>query len=155
MSSFVTRKHLSFPKKRSKLAVTYCFAILLFHVRVIFVKGLQMKHLRSIFRPQLRARILGQGHHRGGKTRCHSCSSATGNASLGLTPLAAAAGVLGSEGTQMYPQPCFSCGAKELSGIICHNLFSVPLLCVARGFLSAVLCCLFCSLHRGTRFSQE
>lgn len=36
-----------------------------------------MKHLRSIFRPQLRARILGQGHHRGGKTQCHSCSGAT------------------------------------------------------------------------------
>lgn len=63
---------------------------------MIFVKGLQMKHLRSIFRPQLRERSPGQGQHRGGRTGCHSCSRAMGNARLRLTPLPAAAGVLGS-----------------------------------------------------------
>lgn len=57
MSSFVTRKHLSFSKKRSKLGVTYCFATFSYlHVSMIFVKGFQMRRSRFIFSPQLNAR---------------------------------------------------------------------------------------------------
>ena len=57
MSSFVTGKHLSFSKRRSKLCVTYCFTTFSYlHVSMIFVKSFQMRCSRFIFSPQLKAR---------------------------------------------------------------------------------------------------
>lgn len=50
---------------------------------MVFVKGLQTKHLRSVFSLQLRAGSPGQGQPRGRRTRCHSCSH--GSAMPGLT----------------------------------------------------------------------
>lgn len=41
------------------------------------------------------------------------------------------------------PQPCFRCGAQQLSGVPCHNLSPESLLCLPEVFW--LLCCVSCS----------
>lgn len=98
-----------------------------------------MKHLRSIFRPQLRARSPGQEHHRGRGARCPllrchgQCQGSPCSASV----------LLGSEGARICLSPVLD---VELSSCLVSPVTTCPQNpCSVSPEVFWLLCCVSCS----------